>query len=85
MFVTTRQRIYLRQLAKVMKKLKCADAAVLDGGSSIGLYCKGKLITNPGRGMTNCLLIYDDPTSYEQHRDTLCPPRQYTKAESRGS
>lgn len=82
-FVTTRQRIYLRQLAKVMKYLKCADAMVLDGGSSIGLYCKGKLISNPGRPMTNCLLVYDDPDQYEQHRDGLYPASRYTKGPSK--
>lgn len=72
-FVTTRQRIYYRQLAKVMKRLQCMDAAVLDGGSSIGLYCKGKLINNPTRGMTNCLLVYDNRDSYEQHKDSFYP------------
>lgn len=75
-FVTTRKNIYYRQLAKVMKYLKCRDAAVLDGGSSIGLYCKGKLIANPGRGMTNCLLVYDDRNDYEHYRGALCPGSQ---------
>ncbi|MCX6345231.1 MAG: phosphodiester glycosidase family protein [Armatimonadetes bacterium] len=72
-FVTTRQHIYYRQLATVMKRLKCVDAAVLDGGSSIGLYYKGKLINNPGRAMTNCLLIYDNRDAYEQHKALLYP------------
>lgn len=75
-FVTTKKNIYYRQLAKVMKYLKCRDAAVLDGGSSIGLYCKGKLIANPGRGMTNCLLVYDDLNAYERYRGALCPGNQ---------
>ena len=34
-----------------MKSLKCVDAATLDGGSLTGLYYKGKLIANPGRGI----------------------------------
>jgi len=46
-FVTSRRRITLSQLAGAMKALGCTDAAVLDGGSSTGLYCKGKLIDNP--------------------------------------
>jgi len=72
-FVTTSKHVYYRDMAAVMKRLNCREAAVLDGGSSIGLYWEGKLIANPGRGMTNCLLVYSDSTSYEQRRD-LCYP-----------
>ncbi len=78
-FVTTRQHIYYRQLATVMKRLKCVDAAVLDGGSSIGLYYKGKLINNPGRAMTNCLLIYDNRDAYERHKALLYPTNRVAK------
>ena len=81
-FVTTRRRIYLGKLAKIMKSLKCVDAASLDGGSSTGLYCKGKLIANPGRGMTNCLLVYDSVDSFELHRACLFPSNLYTKVQS---
>jgi len=85
LFVTTRQHIYLRTLAKVMKRLRCNDAAVLDGGSSTGLYWKGKMIINPSRGMTNCLLVYDDVSDYEQHRSCLYPNRRYTSLSPSGS
>ena len=84
-FVTTGRKIYLRTLARVMRSLHCTDAAVLDGGSSIGLYWKGKLIANPGRGMTNCLLVYDNPYDYEQHRECFYPAIRYSSAPPSGS
>lgn len=71
--VTTLRAAYLSQLARAMRSIGCVDAAGLDGGSSTGLYCKGRLISNPSRGMTNCLLIYDDMTSYQQHHDSFYP------------
>jgi len=75
-FVTTGKRVYYSELARVMKRLNCEDAAVLDGGSSIGLYWEGKLIVNPGRGMTNCLLVYEDSTSYERYKDSCYPAKR---------
>lgn len=77
--ITTLRGVYLSQLAKAMRSIGCVDAAGLDGGSSTGLYWQGRLISNPGRGMTNCLLIYDDPASYDQHRASLYPAQLYTK------
>lgn len=85
LFVTTRSGVYLSRLAKVMRGLKCVDAAVLDGGSSTGLYWKGKLLVNPRRGMTNCLLVYDDISSYERHRNCFYPVSRYTSASGGGS
>ncbi len=73
LFVTTGNPVYLSELARVMKALGCTDAAVLDGGSSVGLYWRGKLVVNPTRLMTNCLLVYDDPYSYERHRPGFRP------------
>lgn len=83
--ITTLRNVYLSQLARIMKTLGCVDAAGLDGGSSTGLYCNGKLISNPSRGMTNCLLIYDDLQSYESHRGSFYPTQQYTKRPSNSS
>ena len=73
LFVTTGHGVYLSELARVMKLLNCTDAATLDGGSSTGLYWKGKVIVNPSRPMTNCLLVYDSLSSYETHRAFLYP------------
>lgn len=77
--VTTTRKTYLSQLAKAMQALGCVDAAGLDGGSSTGLYYAGKLISNPSRSITNCLLIYDNPASFEQHRSALYPVQLYSK------
>ncbi len=73
LMATTTRPVYLSELARAMKALNCVDAAGLDGGSSTGLYCKGKLIRNPSRGMTNCLLVYDDPYAFERNRSAFCP------------
>ncbi len=77
LLVTTTRSAYLSQLARAMRSIGCVDAAGLDGGSSTGLYCKGRLISNPSRGMTNCLLVYDDLTSYDRHHDSLCPTQRF--------
>lgn len=71
--ITTLRNVYLSQLARVMRSIGCVEAAGLDGGSSTGLYCNGRLISNPSRGMTNCLLIYDNPDGYDRHRTSLFP------------
>lgn len=73
LLVTTTRPEYLSRLARAMVAMGCIEAAVMDGGSSVGLYCKGKLVVNPGRGMTNCLLIYDDRSQYENRRALLLP------------
>jgi hypothetical protein len=83
--LTTLRGLYLSQLARVMQKLGCVQAAVLDGGSSTGLYWNGRVIHNPSRAMTNCLLIYDDPDSYEQHRGSFYPVQLYSKNPPTGS
>lgn len=67
------KQVHLRRLAWALKALKCKDAACLDGGSSSGLYCKGKLIANPKRSMTNCLLVYDNPSQYARVHSSLSP------------
>lgn len=83
--VSTRRPVYLSELARVMKRLKCVDAAALDGGSSTGLYCKGKIIANPSRSMTNCLLVYDRVSDYEQRKSALYPTTRFTSAPPSGS
>lgn len=73
LLVTTTRRVYMSQLAKAMKEMKCVDAAGLDGGSSTGLYWQGKLLRNPGRGMTNSLLVYNDLGSYNKNTAAFYP------------
>lgn len=81
--LTTVKGVYLSQLAKAMMKLGCVQAAVLDGGSSTGLYWQGKLISNPRRAMTNCLLVYDNLESFERNRDAFYPVQRYSKNTSK--
>jgi exopolysaccharide biosynthesis protein len=73
LFVTTLRPVYMSRLATAMRSLGCFEAAALDGGGSTGLYFKGRLVKNPRRGMTNCLLVYDDPYAYYKRRSCLAP------------
>ena len=73
LFAITLRPVYLSRVARVMKALGCVEAATLDGGGSAGLYVKGKLVRNPSRGMTNCLLVYDDLYNYQQSRSCTRP------------
>ncbi|MCL5773299.1 MAG: phosphodiester glycosidase family protein [Firmicutes bacterium] len=52
--------VSLRQLANIMKTLDCVEAMALDGGSSTGLFYRGKFIKKPGRKLTNLLLVYQN-------------------------
>jgi len=85
LLAVTIRPVYLSQLARAMSALKCVEAAGLDGGSSTGLYYKGKLIRNPSRGMTNCLLVYDNPSILEQRRSAFCPNWQDDRTQSNRS
>ena len=78
-FVTTKKGLLLSELAIVMKRLNCSDAAVLDGGSSAGLYCNGKMLTTPTRAMTNCLLVYSQKSVYESHKAQIAPTPAFTR------
>lgn len=41
------------ELGAIMKELGCEVAMNLDGGASSGLFAKGKMITTPGRKLSN--------------------------------
>ncbi len=73
MIVITRKPIYLSRMAGAMKALGIENAINLDGGSSIGVYYKGKILVNPQRQLTNILLIYQDRNRYEAVKDRLLP------------
>jgi exopolysaccharide biosynthesis protein len=47
----------MAQLAQVMLKLGAVHAMNLDGGASSGLYCKGSMLTTPGRELSNALVF----------------------------
>jgi len=74
-FVATRQPVYLSKLARAMRALGVRDAINLDGGSSIGLYYKGRMLMQPARRLTNLILVYDDRWRYEEMKQELLPLR----------
>jgi len=47
----------IEDLAKIMQKLGAYNAMNIDGGASSGLYYKGKLLTTPGRDLSNALVV----------------------------
>lgn len=57
-FVSTRRKINLYDLAKIMKALGARDAITLDGGSSVGLAWKGKVLIRPARKLAYAIGVY---------------------------
>jgi hypothetical protein len=68
-FVAVREGITLYELAKVMKAIGAYHAVALDGGTSTAMYFAGRFVANPGRGLTNVLLIYHRKDDYEAARE----------------
>jgi hypothetical protein len=66
--VAVRQGITHWELAKVMRALGAYHAVALDGGTSTAMYFAGRFVANPGRGLTNVLLIYSRRGDYESAR-----------------
>jgi len=75
LFVTTRSKVQLGQMARAMKHLGCVDAIALDAGASLGFYHNGNMLIQPNRKLTNAILIYDDRDRYERFKARLIPPR----------
>lgn len=59
LLLNTRKACSLARLAHIMKDLGCIDAINFDGGASVAMYYRGKMISTPGRELANVLLIYD--------------------------
>jgi hypothetical protein len=74
LFVATRKKVQLGQMAKAMRKLGCVEAINLDAGSSLGMYHQSKTLIKPGRRLTNLILVYDDRERYERFKHRLLPP-----------
>lgn len=73
LFVATRCKVQLGQMARALKKLGCTDAIALDAGSSLGFYNNGNMLIQPHRQLTNAILIYDDKNRYERFKNRLIP------------
>ena len=68
LFIATRQKVSLWDFAKAVHELGAYHAVALDGGTSTALYFAGRHIANPGRGLTNVLLLYHRRDRYEESR-----------------
>lgn len=58
-FVTFPDRITLQEEAEAMRRLGVHDALNLDGGPSVGMAYRGKIVARPSWGITNALVLYD--------------------------
>ena len=67
-FVAVRQGITLWELAKVMRAIGAYHAVALDGGTSTAMYFAGNYVANPGRGLTNVLMIYHRRAQFDAMR-----------------
>jgi exopolysaccharide biosynthesis protein len=56
-FAISRRPMYLRDMAKQLLNYGCTTAYGIDGGSSSGLFYKGKFIVGPGRSIVNCIVV----------------------------
>jgi hypothetical protein len=74
LLVSVNRPIYMGTLAKIMKDLGAVEAANLDGGTSTALYCKGRVISHPGRRLTNLLVVYDSKEKFAAAKYKLAPP-----------
>jgi hypothetical protein len=57
----------LEATANVMKAIGCQQAMNLDGGSSQGLAYRGDIIIQPGRNLTNAIVVYDAQRPAPKH------------------
>lgn len=57
----------LEATANVMKAIGCQQAMNLDGGSSQGLAYRGDIIIEPGRNLTNTIVVYDAQRPAPKH------------------
>ncbi|MFP3392717.1 phosphodiester glycosidase family protein [Brevibacillus sp. SIMBA_076] len=55
--------VTLNQLAVICQSMGLQAAMNLDGGASSGLYAKGKLLTRPGRNLSNTLIVVQRKSS----------------------
>jgi uncharacterized protein YigE (DUF2233 family) len=57
LLVTVNRPVSLEHFAQMMKELGAYNALNLDGGTSAGLYALGRYRSQPGRDLTNILLV----------------------------
>lgn len=59
-FVSTTRKLTLSELAKVMRALGARDGMTLDGGSSVGMAWKGKVLIRPARRLAYGIAVYEN-------------------------
>ena len=57
--VTFLTSLSLQKEAEIMQAIGCVEAMNLDGGASVALAHKGKVLVSPGRNLTNVIAVYD--------------------------
>jgi tetratricopeptide (TPR) repeat protein len=67
-FATSRGSVSLGELANLFKTMGCSDAMNLDGGSSSALYYRGSYYANPGRKLTNLVVVFDSSSRYNAYK-----------------
>ncbi|MFQ3610585.1 MAG: phosphodiester glycosidase family protein [Fimbriimonadales bacterium] len=80
--VTTTRPATLRTLARAMRHLGVTDAIALDGGGSSTLYYRRTVLVPPKRKLTNLLVVYEDPTVYEERIARLKPNVRHARYSS---
>jgi exopolysaccharide biosynthesis protein len=60
LLVSVPRGVTLTGLAKLMLQLGCDQAMNLDGGASMAMYYRGKVVLPAGRRLTNILTVYED-------------------------
>jgi len=58
LLVSCNKAVSLRRLAMMMQEMGCREAMTLDGGTSTALWYNGKLLSTPGRHLTNLLAVH---------------------------
>jgi hypothetical protein len=71
LLVAVEKPVLLRTLAQALQSLGVVDAMCLDGGSSAGLYHRGKTRLQPRRPLTNLLVVYDSVARYRERMGSL--------------
>ena len=72
-FAMTHAPISLGRLARVMGALGASEAMNLDAGTSTGFYYNGATLAQPGRKLTNMIVVYGRRDRYERALDQLLP------------
>lgn len=72
LLVHTLASVTFQKWGEVMLALGCDQAMNLDAGASLGMYYRGRTLLNPGRNLTNMLLVYVDRPLPD--RSILSPP-----------